>query len=724
MTTPALKWTAQYAVSRSAKLIGDKITLPQTALEQLLSAATVTVVSDPHASTPFDPSHPYLRASTEASRVLERQQELPHPLTFRLVNPENGNVVYAGIREFSANEGEAGLSDYLCKSLGLGDEEGQKLTVHSQQLPKGTFVRFRPLEAGYDPEDWKALLERQLRNSFTTLTKNEVLAIQSGKEEYRFLVDEVRPDGDGICIVDTDLEVDIEALNEEQARETLKRRLEKNQKAPSGQGGSSLGGDIAPGKDVQGQVVPGDYVDYTLKAWDREQELEIELDAAEPDSVDLFVAPFSRLQRSRPREDLHVFAKVSSRSSKRIKLQRTNAELEGAEALYVSALGRGDATATFTLRVTNQPQPSTTERSQEDGAPNPDEVRCKNCHQSVPARTMMLHENFCYRNNVLCPRCDEVFKKSSEEWKEHWHCPHDEGHGSSQLSKERHDEFYHTETSCRSCGVSVSSVSSLARHRTSTCPEKVILCQFCHLLVPQKGPDDLDISDPEVVFSGLTPHELADGSSTTDCHMCGKLVRLRDMATHLRHHDLDRLSRPTPRLCRNINCGRTMDGVGPNGQIKQPRADKNDIGLCDACFGPLYNSAFDPDHRGLKRRVERRYLTQLLTGCGNDWCQNPMCKTGKSHTGSEPSTATSREALGTIKPILSGLLDFSTPLHFCTDLANQKRRNVAEMLASEPHDATGYRLPWCVAATEAGGGELDGGRDWLEKWAPRIGEES
>ena len=44
-----------------------------------------------------------------------------------------------------------------------------------------------------------------------------------GKEEFRFLIDGFKPDANGVCIVDTDLEVDIEALNEEQARETLKR---------------------------------------------------------------------------------------------------------------------------------------------------------------------------------------------------------------------------------------------------------------------------------------------------------------------------------------------------------------------------------------------------------------------------------------------------------------------------------------------------------------------
>ena len=170
------------------------------------------------------------------------------------MNPKNGNVVHAGIREFSANEGEIGLSPFLMEALGLkehlegkisqqngvvgalgnpidltnGDivmEEDDQIIVHAKQLPKGTYVRLRPLEAGYNPEDWKSLLERHLRENYTTLTNGEILSVPGDRRtrtaEFRFLVDKFAPEGDGICVVDTDLEVEIEAQNEQQARETV-----------------------------------------------------------------------------------------------------------------------------------------------------------------------------------------------------------------------------------------------------------------------------------------------------------------------------------------------------------------------------------------------------------------------------------------------------------------------------------------------------------------------
>ena len=760
-----LQWSAQLAVINSvstSKLQGDKIVLPQSALEQMLSAATITVLAEEslegHSSN-FDPFNPYSYAAERQARQqsYERHQQLPQPLTFRIVNPANGNVVYAGIREFSAEEGQVGISPFLRQALGLDMDieetndidglpnvkTGSFLTIHAQQLPKGTYVRFRPLEAGYDVEDWKSLLERHMRDTFTTLTVGEVLRIPSGKEEYKFLIDKLVPESDAICIVDTDLEVDIEALSEEQARESLRRRLEKSQPAPESTSGSSLGGDLSIDSDIMGKVLPGDYVDYSLKTWDRSLGLDLTLhsDTAEG-LVDLLVSPFSARQQTRPRMDAHLFGEFTERAVKRVRIQHSNTELEGSDTIWISVHGYSPPTNNgnvdqpeefvplqYSLKVSQMTaQASYDTASAEGESPNPDDTKCKNCQQWIPKRSVFLHENFCFRNNVRCPRCNNIFKKSSPEWQNHWHCEHDDAYGNSRASLRKHEDIFHTRRTCPSCGFGSSNTPDLARHRTSLCPGKTILCRFCHLIVPQQGPDELSPSDPEVIFSGLTPHELADGGRTTECHMCAKIVRLRDMDTHLKHHNLERLSRITPRICRNANCGKTLDGVGLNGEIRRPRQLTNDIGLCETCYGPLYNSAFDPDGRALKRRVERRYLTQLLTGCGKDWCRNEYCKTGRRYLGlgKPEQVVTSKDATTLTKPILEQLIGGRSPLHFCTDELSQKRRVLADMMAAEKSDSAqnAYELPWCIAGLEAESGDLDKARIWLKNWAPTCAETS
>ena len=266
---------------------------------------------------------------------------------------------------------------------------------------------------------------------------------------------------------------------------------------------------------------------------------------------------------------------------------------------------------------------------------------------------------------------------------------------------------------------------------------KPILCRFCHLVVPQdsdRASDPDYTPDPSALLSGLTPHELADGARTTNCHLCTRIVRLRDMPIHLAHHDLSRKTRPIPRPCRNVLCGRTLDGTTSTGETrantKMGQGPGNEIGLCSTCFGPLYVALYDPEGRALKRRVERRYLSQLLTGCGRKWCKNTFCKDGRLGTGvpvSEAAVAT-KDAIPMVKPLLDGLLGGIGGMHFCVDEANQKRRGLAEMLAAEgagEHRRPGakaYALEWCIGALEAEAGRLDGAREWLANFAVAIGE--
>ena len=777
---PQLRWSTQLSIltpENTPSLRGDKITLPPSALEQLLAAATVTVPStfQPQTST-FDPYNPYSFAAERQARehLVERQQQLPHPLTFRLVNPENGRIVFAGIREFSAEEDEVGISSFLREALGIhgtkdvensidvedkittnGVQErdskdiSPRLTIHVQELPKGTYVKLRPLEAGYDPEDWKALLEQYLRDNYTTLTNGEVLAVPAGKVVFRFLVDGLKPNEEAITLVDTDLEVEIEPLNEDQARETMQRLVQKSQKAPGTREGSSAGGNIEVDAVETGQVRPGEYVDYTVRYWDRRQDLKVELSLVEDDAdIDLFITPYGPNHRSRPREPNYVFGDISTKAHKKLKVQHTNTELDHAEALWVSVRGyeadeannQVQAPIQYTIRVSSDLSPSTIADGDsgltEENPLGADEERCSNCHQAVPSRTMFLHQNFCLRNNILCPHCRNVFQKSSTEWQKHWHCPHDNAYGHTLTSKSKHDTLMHTSVHCPSCDYDAANTPDLAHHRTKTCPGKLILCQFCHLQVPQQGPDDPPADSAEVTMSGLTPHELSDGARTTECHICSKIVRLRDMNTHLKHHDLQRLSRNKPRVCRNVNCGRTLDGVSKGGEVRV-QGSRNDLGVCDACYGPLYVSMYDPDGKALKRRVERKYLTQLLTGCNQPWCCNAFCRTGRKSLGlmTDGQTISSKEALSMIKPTLDNLKDMTSPVSFCTDEASQKRRTLAEMIAAESTaDAkgkgkegetggSGYSAEWCVAALEAVDGDLDRGRSWLKDYAPTRAEE-
>ena len=883
---------------------GDKILLPQSALEQILSAAASSA-SSTHSSSwstsaqppayEDDPRAAYLNGSLSnlyhnpnaiiygqtssvnygLQRQRQRQDLLPHPLTFRIVNPENGRVIYAGIREFSAEEGKIELSSFLRGALGfakqrpdkenaknirnegepaaegadvmeverdeLSQSGGPTLTVHAVQLPKGTSVKLRPLEAGYDPEDWKALLEEHLRSNYTTLTKGEVLEVPSGRqsESFRLVIDSFKPESDGICIVDTDLEVDIEALNEEQARETVNKiaakalaKDELNETNTSDEIGDEESNVPRRTLDLfkarTDTVSEGRYLDYQLTSWDRTRGVEIQLEMSGDNTGneiedELLVSPFGARQRQKPREDQFMRADFSSKWPKKIRFTTKDLDemmsQQPVEAIWVSVrAGISDVANTEVSEEQNQriktprkttisvsvlePEKSRTNTVlQKEEIGQPGDVQCKNCRQWVPEQRLVLHENFCLRNNIACPGCDTVFQKGSAAWERHWHChlPHHltpdlltsinlspsvrpSFHGSSRASQARHTQLFHIPTKCPACPREnpLPSLVALAHHRTTICPVKNIICQFCHLLVPQGGDPDADAPGPETIVSGLTPHEFEDGARTTDCHLCGRIVRLRDMTSHGSHHELEKKRRVAPRLCRNALCGRTI-GDGERGASNSSSANNN-IGLCSVCFGPLYVAAYDPDGKALMRRVERRYLSQLLTGCKHAWCVNTYCKTGRANQGpgqnknqqesksehererekGQEQTISMKTALPMIKPFLDGLYHTSssgsegdksrqTPLHFCVDEISQRRRSAAELLAvvgtegtlSESDGGVGsgacsglnsgsgvrvgrrkrYAMEWWVRALEVKGVDnIEGAAAWLADYAPEVEE--
>ncbi|OAA65483.1 ubiquitin fusion degradation protein [Niveomyces insectorum RCEF 264] len=747
---PTVRYTDSFAVAPADRvgspgrtLQGDKILLPPSALEALLSAA----------------------ARAGPPRTAAAELELPQPLTFRLVNPTNQRAVYAGIREFSAAEGQVVLSSYLRTALGLDDDDDDDastkptvLSVSLHRLPKGTFVRLRPLAAGYRPADWRPLLERQLREGYTTLTQGTVFAVRGSTagETFRFRVDGFRPPTaadsaesangraadtqktlDGICVVDTDLEVDIEAADDELVAETSVHTTETGTKptttttTTTTPTTSSPGGKIDIWKPVTGQVRAGDYVDYELPSWDRSRPLAIVLtdddddsataDRSDPDetydkgyAVDLLVSPRSTRQRVVPRETEFVWANFSvaddddddtaAQGAKTITLAPSDAELAPAESLLITVHGwqpHGNRAATtasstqphrYTLRVRTileeegaaagdrTHQAASRAKQQQDHGSG--EEQCGNCHQWVPARTMVLHENFCRRNNVVCPECGHVFQRRSAAWRHHWHCavdPADGGHGNTTASRAKHDAIFHPSVatspassspySCPACGELLPpfpSLPALARHRTTTCPAKRILCQFCQLEVPQEG-DPTDPADAAATaLTGQTPHERADGA-----HQAPRAARGRDA-----------------------------------GSLR----------------------------RALRRRVERRYLSQLLTGCGKAWCANPWCKTGRQNQGMEPlgggKGGGTAALLPLVKPLVAAACDgngnddgnsnengeaIAAPLHFCVDAASQARRTVAETLAAQGV----YALPWCIAACESAGADAQEAWAWLADWAPQ-----
>ncbi|CCG81579.1 Putative uncharacterized protein [Taphrina deformans PYCC 5710] len=583
--------------------------------------------------------------------------DLPSPLTFAV--SAGSRKSHVGVREFSALEGEIIMPSMVCDNLAV--KAGIQVSVKLVELEKGESVKLRPLTAEYDlNQDWKIALEGAFRSQVTTLTLGDVIRLSSG---MRFLIDELLP-ANAVCIVDTDLEVVLEPMSEEQALTTVNTTEALKT--------SKMTTKLVLEEEHETQFRADQ--DFVLDEWDQSVPLTITLKCSSPD---MCLAIGAKDESVNVRYNL--WSDLRSKENKQVIIEAPSIPL-GLRGLTLKVMS--DEPGFFTIKASQQSAHGSV-MSDDDAPVGPDEVRCTNCLVVVPKRSLVLHERHCLRNHRKCPHpgCTYVSKKDVPG--NHWHCPDcsESGEGSLQL----HETRFHTTQTC-DCTRQFPDIPALARHRATFCPLKMHICQFCHLSVPQGDPNAVSYHDAS---TGLSLHESTCGSKTITCDSCGRPCLLKNLTVHQKLHDSQRKLHPLPRICRNENCVR---GVGPGAG---PRA------LCNACFGPLYSSAQDDDGSRLQSRIKRRYATQLMSGCRRSSCRNVYCA---SATGLKTTYA---DALRKVDE-MSG-----DRAWFCVDEGTQRARVAAEMIECEGE----YAIEWCCRALDWAGGDVSKARGWLSREA-------
>lgn len=88
-------------------------------------------------------------------------------------------VLHVGVQEFIAPEGLCGIPSWMWQQLSIVRDK-QPVVVTQVRLPKGGFVKFKPLQPEFmQTHNPKAILEKHLR-SFAALTMGMVITIFYG----------------------------------------------------------------------------------------------------------------------------------------------------------------------------------------------------------------------------------------------------------------------------------------------------------------------------------------------------------------------------------------------------------------------------------------------------------------------------------------------------------------------------------------------------------------
>lgn len=155
---------------------------------------------------------------------------------------------------------------------------------------------------------------------------------------------------------------------------------------------------------------------------------------------------------------------------------------------------------------------------------------CRNCNRRIPVGNLDLHSIQCERMYKMCNVCNLVLKK--KDFERHTHCNKCIRFGLSSDQVELHDKLYHQHTACKLCGQSNIQPIQLRIHQTQECPKRIILCRFCNSFV-QAGTDGHHVDYKDKYYYNLTSHESYCGSRTTNCHLCSKVVLIKELKSHI-----------------------------------------------------------------------------------------------------------------------------------------------------------------------------------------------
>ncbi|KAI5180645.1 ubiquitin fusion degradation protein 1 [Nematocida sp. AWRm80] len=142
---------------------------------------------------------------TVLADLLSSQIELPY--TFRISANDDISYTHAGVQEFTGEECNIVLPEWMYNQLAL---DGSPVKISCVSLPKGQFIKLLPqCKEFLEIENPKIALENSLRH-YQVLSAGDTISLYF-EDEFKpilFTVSEISPSGEGISIIDTDLEVD------------------------------------------------------------------------------------------------------------------------------------------------------------------------------------------------------------------------------------------------------------------------------------------------------------------------------------------------------------------------------------------------------------------------------------------------------------------------------------------------------------------------------------
>jgi Ubiquitin fusion degradation protein UFD1 len=395
-------------------------------------------------AVPFKGQGDKIKLPPSSFKELSDQNALEKgPMYFRLTRVQNEAVAnksltsFAGVLEFTASEGTVQLPSHVWQNL-YPDKSSEGIDVPLVELcyaslPKGTYAKLKPKGAGFhDLPNHKAVLETELR-LHATLSEGEIIRVSYGTTQYGLQVLELKP-ASTVSVIETDIDVDVETPEGENHVLML---LEM---------GKTEEGIVEEGKFKYYKFSIDGTVSEVIRSGFADLEVMLQADNNGNGDCDIYV---SRHPLVFPTQHRHEWSSHEM-GSKNLVIKHKNQNLvPGNYTIGVYGF-KGVSKYQISVHVKDR-----NVHAQKVGAGDKvnseDMVECNNCKRYITRRTIVLHEAYCVRHNVVCQYdgCEVVLRK--EEIENHVHCVKC-GRALQKGEMEKHMKVFHQPIECM-CGI-------------------------------------------------------------------------------------------------------------------------------------------------------------------------------------------------------------------------------------------------------------------------------
>ena len=361
------------------------------------------------------------------------------PLESDVTVKQEPGTTHGGVLEFTAGEGSVELPPHVWSNLFSSDVvEVPLVDVCYISLPKGTYAKLQPEGMGFsDIPNHRAVLETSLRKH-ATLSQGDIITVNYGELCYKLRVLQLKPAA-SVSVLETDIEVDVVGSDS-----VLDSNKNQHVLTP-----------LVLGKAESGTVEEGMFNYYKFSIEDNISEIitsgsmnievKVEADTSDGDT-DIYV---SRHPLVFPTQHRHEWSSHEMGSKVLILDQKDPTLVACTYSIGVFGFkGLTKYHISVALRDNNTQRVGDNAKTSSQVV---DSVECRNCRRFISKPSIMIHEAYCVRHNVLCQHdgCGVVLRK--EEAGSHAHCSKC-GKAFQQEEIQKHMKVFHDPLNCP-CGV-------------------------------------------------------------------------------------------------------------------------------------------------------------------------------------------------------------------------------------------------------------------------------